>query len=494
MKHYSKKPSYHPGLTVSSLSKPKKSNIKKQSISSEQENLEKLQFDKKGFGKSLRNSYYMMHHQNKFYQNLIKENVHHDKELEQTQKKMNLILKESKKIENELKLLNHESNFELSKPSQQIWKNFSKEEPVKQPKPVSLSVQKIKNITRNNNLHYKNKDMQYKREIDRKLFMRDLSNNEVLRNINKDFNIEENNTLQTLMMNDFNENQKDLNNNNLNNLSKVQQTNHSLKYPTTKYIDSAHKSICMNNTNLSRLGTQQMKYTTNHQPVVKQSDNRNMIRTILQPIGKSHLAEYYYDGTANKSKNEQNVIDEAQELFDTLQIQKSFLKGTHGLENRQSKQFSYTNNKVESYLESVLSQPQENKFSFPTKNLNQYLKSLENTFNEQLQNSPHIKNPVKSTIKENPALEDPSPAIPANTNKTKVPIAHNQSIIKSKFSKIVENPNSDLHAKEALGHGVYLVRDRLKENKEQFENIRVTITRILIQVIRTILKILLMKK
>jgi hypothetical protein len=494
MKHYSHKPSYHPGLTVSSLSKPKKSNIKKQPINSEQENLEKLQFDKKGFGKSLRNSYYMMHHQNKFYQNLVKENVHHDKELEQTQKKMNLILKESKKIEKELRLLNHESNFELSKPSQQIWKNFSKEEPVKQPKPVSVSVQKIKNITKNNNLHYKNKDMHYKREIDRKLFMRDLSNNEVLRNINKDFNIEENNTLQTVMMNDFNDNQKESNKNSFNNPSQVQQVNQSLRYPTTKYLDSAQKSICLNNPNLSRLGSQQIKNSTNQQPPVKQSDNRNTIRTILQPIGKSHLAEYYYDAKGNNSHREQNVIDEAQELFDTLQIQKSSLKGTHDLANRQSKQFAHTNKNVENYLDSVLNQPQQNQFSFPTKNLNQYLKSLESTFNEHRQSKPHTTNTTKHPIPVKPTPEDPSSTAPVNANKTKVPLAHNQSIIKSKFSKTVENPNSDLHAKEALGHGVYLVRDRLKENKQQFEDIRVTITRILIPVIRTILKSLSMKK
>lgn len=478
MKKYTQKPSYHPGLTISSLSKQKKSIIKKQSNDSQQDNLEKLHFDKKGFGKSLRNSYYMMHHQNKFYQNLVKENIHHDKELEQTQKKMNLILKESKKIENELKLLNHESNFELSKPSQQIWKNFTKDEPVKQPKPVSVSVQKIKNITKKNNCQYRNKDMQYKREIDRKLFMRDLSNNEVLRNINKDFNLDENNTLQTLMMNDLNENNKDVNINHVNNSSKLPQINHSLKYPTKNYIDSGHKSNCLNNTNLSRLGSQQVKFSNNPPPILKHSDNRNMIRTILQPIGKSHLAEYYYDEAANDPPNDQNVIDKAQELFDTLQIHKSSLKGTKDLENIQSKTFSHTNNNVENYLDSVLNQPQQSKFSFPTKNLNQYLKSLEKTYNETAQNTPQAKNTSEQIQPIKSIPEKPLSVIPQDSNISNMPVTQNQTIVKSKFSKMTENPNSDLHAKEALGHGVYLVRDRLKENKQQFEDIRVTIIRI----------------
>lgn len=40
---------------------------------------------------------------------------------------------------------------------------------------------------------------------------------------------------------------------------------------------------------------------------------------------------------------------------------------------------------------------------------------------------------------------------------------------------IPENKSSDIHQKEALGHGIFFVRSRLNEGRKNFEKIKVNI-------------------
>lgn len=39
--------------------------------------------------------------------------------------------------------------------------------------------------------------------------------------------------------------------------------------------------------------------------------------------------------------------------------------------------------------------------------------------------------------------------------------------------KNIHEENSDLHQKEALGHGIFMIRSRLEEGQQNFKNINV---------------------
>ena len=251
-------------------------------------------------------------------------------------------------------------------------------------------------------------------------------------------------------------------------------------------------------------------------------EDKTFIRGLLGTVGKSHLAESFFDKT--NIKINENPDSLAQELYESIKIQQKFdnvrpnenfdyfsgvnnnnnillgtnkedLKNSLKIDKYQKSKFGQsiamknTQNNMNTYLNSVLKGNNQN-FSYydnepipEKKEVFSYLNSLQNTFDlkksfYKSKNQNYSGNYFLFKIISWLIID----IISRNTDYGKLAKAltnsTNKETIEPKLKNTLEIKNtlaikSDLHEREALGHGVYLVRSRLKEGRDNFENSKV---------------------
>ena len=342
--------------------------------------IDSVRFDARGYGKSLRNSYYLMHHKNLFYQKLLNENIDFDNK----SIKLGHIPKNDNKKEN-----NEPSDQEIYKKGingnvQELMKdsNVSVNKKVYRtiyPKPVQLSMQIINSELKpfkssHQNKLYRNSNNDYncqrnlKKELDKRYLLRDIKTNEVLNDFSikiikkeMDKNIKElqktkrnliaveqhterksepysvtNTMLKSFKGQEPNNKQPTdkqlfhLNNKiNRRSLSIKQSNNHRTDYlesilnkskQENEHEQPKHNYLLTQNNriNVSSGSKQSKPFGSSTNPQVSRN-NKTMIREVLSNVGKSYLAEEFYNYN-NHGLGPRDPQDVAEELFDNIQM------------------------------------------------------------------------------------------------------------------------------------------------------------------------------
>lgn len=353
-----------------------------------------IKFDSKGYGRSLRNSYYLMHHKQMFYQTLMKDNQEHEQRRSfdaSTDQQMDSVYKGAQMAEAERDVYKRG----MTSPTQgrvkrkQDTRVCMGRAPPSSQKPPHMSLSII-NSELKNSLNRKKKqagcpDQEFKDQLDRKLMTRDARENQMVSNITVGIirrEIEKNlRELRKTKMRlveveggrDFRstdpksslpttfETNEDVGS------SKLMSLNRDLKRPPTR-IHQDHEVLLLRkaedsigqkefltereylNEVLSKpkprapdsqgaaLKMDDMVQSLQQNPIF-QADTRaeeasniekmnqkveekTLIRDILGNVGKSHLAEQFFDGPKDLKKQDAGAL--ARELFQSIKIKNKF--------------------------------------------------------------------------------------------------------------------------------------------------------------------------
>ena len=346
---------------------------------SESKDNQTIQFDSKGYGRSLRNSYYLMHHKQKFYQTLKKENSEFDKNytrnIEETDQNMDKIYQgQQMEINRDIYkrgLTDDPERRKKYKPQLNMERNSHKNS-----RPIHMSIQvinsELKKFSRNKNPK-RHEDFQFVKELDRRTLQKKARDNEMVSNITVGIlrkEIEKNlkelkNTHRKLIEveqgREFTKSTLKttiITNPNPMSASKLLSLNKELKRPPTKihfdkdvlllnpkpqnnypekdennYLNSvlnkelntqskekSSKKVLDQNNLFSSQGEQQK----NFEDLNKKVEDKTFIRGLLGTVGKSHLAEDFFDKKNIQIKQNPNSL--AQELYDSIKIKQKFDK------------------------------------------------------------------------------------------------------------------------------------------------------------------------
>ena len=352
----------------------KKENLKG---NSEAKDNQGIQFDSKGYGRSLRNSYYLMHHKQKFYQTLMKDNSEFEKNfsrnLEETDAQMNRIYKGEQPGESNRDIYKRGLTDEPEKRKYKA--NLDMNRKSKNPtRPVKMSMQVINSELRNfsrNKPKRKHEDSEFVRELNRRTLQKKARDNEMVTNITVGIlrkEIEKN--LKELEKTHKKlvevEQGKEFSKPTLKTSpspdpmtsSKLFSLNKGLKRPATRihldkdvlllnpdskkdrfsgrdendYLNSVlnkelitepdEKPLCKQMMNQNKLFSSQGEQKQNLQKMNQKVEDKTFIRGLLGTVGKSHLAEDFFDKKNPQIKQNPNSL--AQELYDSIKIKQKF--------------------------------------------------------------------------------------------------------------------------------------------------------------------------
>lgn len=333
-----------------------------------------IQFDSKGFGRSLRNSYYLMHHKQMFYQTLMKDNDNfektYQKTVEDTHSQMDQIYRGGRAKEADLYRRGLGESSQSKAPQIRSKSNA-------RPPQMSLNIinSEIKNFARKKPPG----GCKFKRELDEKMLVKAVRNNEMVSNITAGIlrkEIEKNlrelkkthdklveveqgkefpKAPETSPKTTIETEQDQLTS------SKLMKLNRELQRPP-KRIHQEHEVLLLDKdarpraaewvnpqiqendyleevlnkrrkiemapssqeTNLGGqnrffLGQEKKRETLS---INQKIQNKTLIRGVLGSVGKSHMAEDYYNGRQSAYKRDPKTM--ADELYDTIKLKSKF--------------------------------------------------------------------------------------------------------------------------------------------------------------------------